>query len=215
MKRYSWIIFDLDGTLLNTIEDITDALNYALNQLKVEVQITNENTKNFIGSGAKKLIERTLKFCGVDKTKEEEFSKIYFNYYSNHMSLKTNPYPYVKELLEKLKKENVKLGVLSNKPHRDVISCIEKYFPDTFNYVSGQKENVRPKPHQEIFETFKKLNNVSNEDVLYVGDMEIDALFAKNIGVDLCLVTFGFGKNLHLLNPKYLIDNYRELIEGE
>ena len=215
MKKYSWFLFDLDGTLLDTIGDITRALNYALDRLNVKQKLTDENTKSFIGSGAKILIKRTMEYVGLDEKYVKEFSKIYFEYYSQNISLETKPYPYTKEMLQKLKDNNIKLGVLSNKPHQDAVSCIETFFPNTFDYVSGQKIDVKPKPHQEVFERFKETNKVDEKEILYVGDMSVDAEFAKNINVDLCLVTFGFGKDLELLNPKYLVHNYKEMLEGE
>lgn len=207
------IIFDLDGTLLNTIEDLANACNYALTTLGFDTYPV-EQYKTFVGNGRYKLIERMLP---KDKLNNENINKaleLFDNYYENHMVDMTKPYEGIVDMLDKLKEKGIKLGVVSNKPHEFTTEVVKSYFDDRFEMVYGHRANnpIKPDPSTvfEVIDGFK----LDKEECLYVGDSEVDINTAKNAGVKSVGVIWGFrGRGeLESAGADYLVNKPEEIL---
>ncbi|MGL5086046.1 MAG: HAD family hydrolase [Clostridium sp.] len=209
---YKAVIFDLDGTLLDTLEDLANACNYALKECGLKTHET-EKYKRFVGDGRFKLIERII---SKEDNTEELFNKVlklYDEYYLEHMVDETKPYDGIINLLEQLKSLGIKLCVVSNKPHEFAEEMVNKYFGNKINIVYGQRLNYKTKPDPEtIFEVIKELG-ISKDECLYVGDSNVDVLTAKNAGVKSIGVSWGFrGRNeLEEAGADFVVDNVCEL----
>ena len=212
MSKYSTIIFDLDGTLIDTLDDITDAINITLDEVKFEKKIDNSVVKNIIGNGARVLMERLFNLLDLSSQQERLFEEKYFFNYSSRVNIKSKPFKGVVDTLKILKEKNYLLGVITNKPDEDARKCINYYFGDLFDFVVGKKENIQPKPHKEVFEQIELLKNVDKNKIVYVGDMDIDIIFSKNIGVDVVICKHGYGKYDEMDQYNYLIDSFSDLI---
>lgn len=220
------VIFDLDGTLLNTIEDITTSLNVALKCVSLP-PVSVEDAKYFVGSGVDILIERLLKF--ELKEKYEELKNIYYDKvrqaylddYKINNAILTKPYDGITELISKLKKNNIKVAVLSNKPHLDTIKVINDYFGsvDFFDYVIGKKDYNRIKPYPDgANEIIRYLEDKFSDryklaDIVYVGDTLVDIETAKNIGCESIACLWGFRKKDELKEANYIVSNTLELYD--
>lgn len=184
------IIFDLDGTLLNTIDDIADSVNAVLERHGFPTH-TVEEYKMFVGSGAKILIERAL----GNNTDNELFKTVfdeYIEYYGKHREDKTAPYAGVPEMLGKLKGK-YRLGVLSNKPHADTVPMVAAHFGDgLFDLVYGQRDGIPRKPDPTVVYGMINDMGLTVDEVMYVGDSENDILTANNAGCRACCVLWGF-----------------------
>lgn len=186
------VIFDLDGTLLNTIADLGAATNYALRCGGYPEHALTAYTK-FVGNGATRLVERAL----PDEARTPEIIsttlEMFKEYYSLHLSEATEPYPGIPELLEELKYLGVSMAVASNKYQTAVESLVAHYFPNVeWSAVEGQKEGVPVKPDPSIlFEILGKVPTKKSK-VLYVGDSGVDMETARRACVDSCGVTWGF-----------------------
>ena len=209
------VVFDLDGTLLNTLEDLADSCNYTLNQLNYKTYET-EKYKEFIGSGRYKLIERMLpKEVSNNKEIITRALEIFDKHYSKNMRNKSKPYKGVLKLLESLKSKDILLAVVSNKPHKFTIETVENYFENSFALVLGQREGYAVKPDPaSLLEVIEKLE-VNKEEVLYIGDSEVDIYTAKNAEVTSVAVVWGFRGlgTLEEANPDYIVKNTEEILQ--
>lgn len=176
------LIFDLDGTILNTITTITHFVNETLQKYGI-LAITESECKTFIGDGARKLIERSLDSRGA--LSADTLDKILPEYnaaYDENPFHLTEPYEGIPELLSRLKSRGVKLGVISNKPHPTTVSAIAHFYPDTFDVVFGGREGVPLKPSTLAAEEMLAELGVSADEVIYVGDSGVDMTFGKAFG---------------------------------
>ena len=212
MKRYKAVIFDLDGTLLNTLEDLTDAVNHVMRQFNYP-EHTIEEIRSFVGNGIKLLIERSL----PDGKDNPEFDKIFSEfklYYTSHCQIKTRPYDGIMELIAALKEQGYKLAIVSNKNQSAVTELNNIYFSDYISTAIGEKEGVRKKPAPDT--VIKALSElcISSDDAVYVGDSDVDRETAENSNMDCISVTWGFRdrKLLESLNPYAIIDKPAELL---
>ena len=174
------IIFDLDGTLLNTIDDIADSINAVLKKHGLPTH-TVEEYKTFVGSGAKVLITSALGEKANDEKLYKEVFDEYIEYYGKHREDKTAPYAGIVEMLEKLKSK-YRLGVLSNKPHADTVPMVKAHFGDEFfDFVYGQRDGIPRKPDPTV--VYKMINDMglTVDEVMYVGDSENDVLRALGV----------------------------------
>ena len=213
MKKYQTIIFDLDGTLLNTIEDIMDSLNETFSLMKLDYNVDLDLTKKFIGAGAKTLVDRVFNYFKIDCSLKEKYFSLYRDIYSTHVNIKTKPFPNVIETLNCLKKKGYNLGVISNKPNKDVKKCLDEYFANIFEFVIGQMDNVLPKPYPDVFYKMMEIYHFNKETTLYVGDMDVDLIFAKNVGVYVAFFNGGYGQIDERLKVKFVFNEYSELID--
>ena len=208
------VIFDLDGTLLNTIDDLGNSVNYVLEKHNYPT-FSIEEYKYKVGNGMRKLIERSLpKSEQTDETIEQVLAE-FMAYYGEHKMDKTAPYDNIEQLLKTLKQKGIKTAVVTNKAHISAKPLMDEVFPDLFDAVIGQKEGVPTKPDPtSVFAVLKKLG-VSADECLYLGDSGVDMQTAKNAGIFGIGVLWGFRKADELIEngAKKLINNPQELLE--
>lgn len=189
---YQAVIFDLDGTLLNTLEDLTDAVNYSLKKFD-KPERTREEVCRFVGNGIAKLIERAVP-TGTNISETEKILDAFREYYGKHCQDKTAPYRGILELLQQLKLKNIKLAVVSNKADFAVQELIPVYFGDLFAVAKGENEaaGIRKKPAPDMVAAALEELECSKEQAVYVGDSDVDLLTAKNSKLPCIGVSWGF-----------------------
>ena len=186
---YQAVLFDLDGTLTNTLEDIAFAMNRAL-RIHGLPEHPVEKYRYLVGSGARMLAKRAV---GQRDDVMESVLQTYQAYYQEHNLDRTAPYEGVTELLEALQKRGVKLCVFSNKPHADTCRVVEHFFPGiAFAAVRGQMEGVPVKPDPAGALAMAEALGVAPADFLYLGDTDVDMICARNAGMRPVGVTWGF-----------------------
>ncbi len=184
------VIFDLDGTLLNTIDDLCRSVNFALNSEGLHERSLDE-VRSFVGNGIRKLIERSVP-QGTDIDTEERVFSVFKAHYSSHSMVSTVPYGGIDELLRALKSRGILLGVVTNKADGPAKALMAHFFPDTFDSVVGERENVRKKPAPDsVLETVQVLG-CDLGDTVYIGDSEVDFYTAENAGCGCVLVSWGY-----------------------
>lgn len=190
MGKYRCGIFDLDGTLLNTLLDLTDAVNTTMAKFGYPAR-TQDEVRSFLGNGGQNLI---MKCTGVfDAEKIADVYRFYNAYYGENYKRLTRAYDGISEALTVLQNAGIKLAVLSNKGHAMTVPLIEKCLPDIhFEAVFGQRPNVALKPEAGAVYEILDLLNVTPEETLYFGDSDIDIKTAKNAKVDMVTVTWGY-----------------------
>lgn len=212
MKRL--VIFDLDGTLLNTIADLAQSTNYALARLGYPTH--EEDAYHFmVGNGINKLFERALPEAERCEANVLRVRAKFVPYYNLHNADKSRPYPGIPELLLHLQNAGLLLAVASNKYQAATEQLITHYFPHIrFAAILGQREGIPVKPDPSIVEEIVTRTGVSKEEVLYVGDSGVDMLTAKNAGVTACGVTWGFRprSELEAQTPAHIIDQPEEIL---
>ncbi|MBR2860469.1 MAG: HAD family hydrolase [Clostridia bacterium] len=182
------VVFDLDGTLLDTLEDLYLSVNYALEKLSYPLR-TREEIRAFVGNGVANLILRALPENAPDF---EECLKIFKEHYSLHSEDHTAPYNKVIEMLDALNEKNIPCAVVSNKFDGAVKRLCEKYFGSRITFALGERPDFARKPAPDgVFIALDELK-VKKEDALYVGDSEVDVLTAKNANIDCVCVLWGF-----------------------
>lgn len=207
------IIFDLDGTLLDTIEDLANSVNYALKLHKLEPHPV-EDYNLFIGNGLSKLLERALP---VDKQNADMISMLrgdFMEHYTQHAEEFTKPYPGIIELLNNLSTKGYQLAVASNKYHKATVELVKRFFPETeFRAVFGQRDGYPVKPNPGILEEIIQIACVNKAEVLYVGDSGVDVATAFNTKVDFVGVLWGFRprKELEEVGAEVFVENTDEL----
>ncbi len=209
------IIFDLDGTLLNTLDDLTDAVNYALWEYGFAPHSVDE-CRTLVGNGVTKLIERALPEKARTSENIARLRELFFNYYNDHLWDKTRPYAGIGGILGALQTRGVKLAVASNKYQAATERLIAHFFPQiTFAAVLGQRENVPIKPHPQIVQDILAAAHETSAHTVYVGDSDVDMQTAQNAGVKACAVTWGFRPRdvLAVYKPAYIIDNPYQLVD--
>lgn len=196
------VIFDLDGTLLNTIDDITLSINLALNDMHLR-NATIDEAKYLVGSGVDVLSKRTIKL--ITETEDEilvkKFKDLYQLYYTIHQKDSTKAYEGINEALKELKRLGIKIAVLSNKPHEDVLKVMDYYFKDIkFDYILGKIDKNRIKPDIDgVLMIEEELNIKSSNDILYVGDSNVDVKTALNASLTPLACLWGFRKKEELI----------------
>ena len=189
-KRIKALIFDLDGTLLDTLKDIQTAVNYALRANDLPER-SREEVRSFVGNGARLLLERATAPVVAKKT-IDQIEQDFKPYYDAHCQDKTCPYAGIPELLQQLRGRGLRLGVVSNKPDSAVQILVEQYFPETFFSITGEREGKAKKPAPDLlYEALANLR-VEKEEALYIGDSEVDIQAAANAGIACISVAWGF-----------------------
>lgn len=208
------IIFDLDGTLLNTIADLANSTNYALEKLGYPTHKT-EGYNFMVGNGINKLFERALPEGEKTEKNVLRVRQEFVSHYDKHNADESHPYPGIPELLETLLSKGIQLAVASNKYQAATEKLVARYFPNIrFIAVFGQREGIKVKPDPTIVEDILQIANTSKEETLYVGDSGVDMQTAINAGVTSCGVTWGFRPRTELdsFHPDYIADKAEEIL---
>ncbi len=188
--KYNLAIFDLDGTLLNTLEDLADSTNYVMRQFGYPER-TLEEVRSFVGNGIRMLLWRSA----PKNTPVEEVDRMFalFKvYYEEHCADKTRPYDGIPALLANLRKQGVKLAVVSNKADDAVKALCEQYFPGCFDEAVGERAGIARKPEPDtVNEVVRKLQ-VDKSKAVYIGDSDVDVKTAQNANLDCIAVDWGF-----------------------
>ena len=190
MKGYKAIIFDLDGTLLDTLADLADAVNYALAKNGLPTR-SQEEVRSFVGNGIVNLMHRAV---GREHGGFDAILNDFIEYYKAHCADKTQPYAGIEAMLTALKDRGVKTGILSNKADFATKALAKQYFDGLLCAAAGENEaaGIRKKPAPDALLAMMKEFGVSEEETLYVGDSEVDIQTAQNAGVDCLSVAWGF-----------------------
>lgn len=191
------IVFDLDGTLLDTLEDLTDSVNYALRKFGFP-QRTIDEIRSFVGNGIANLIARVLP-DGNENPRYGEVLKTFREYYALHCKDKTRPYDGILQMLDSLQGDAYQMAVVSNKFDAAVKELCELYFGDRIRAAVGESEKVRKKPAPDaVYQVLEELS-VSPEQAVYVGDSDVDLATAANVPMTCISVTWGFRSREQLL----------------
>lgn len=207
MKKYDLAIFDLDGTILYTLEDLKNSLNYALETHGCPAR-TLEEVRRFVGNGVRKLVERGA----PAGTPPEELARLYETFhvhYKKHDLDTTRPYAGIPELLDKLRAEGMLLAVVSNKVDYGVQALCKRFFPGQFDVAVGDREGVRNKPAPDMVDAALAALGISREKAVYIGDSEVDIQTARNAGLEEIIVSWGFRTQRELApyRPKRVADS--------
>ncbi len=209
------VIFDLDGTLLNTIGDLTAATNYALNKCGFVTTYSVEECRQLVGNGISKLLERALPEGFRTPQNIADMRTAFLACYDVHLMDQTCPYEGIKQLLGHLQARGIKLAVCSNKYQRATTRLINHFFPQIeFACVLGQREGLALKPHPQMVDEILRIAQETNENCLYVGDSEVDMLTAHSAEVKCCAVTWGFRSReiLAAYHPAYFVENPAQIL---
>lgn len=212
MRKYNTVVFDMDGTLLNTLDDIADGVNYILRRYGYQEK-TLEEVRRAVGNGARRLLMAVIP-GGEENPQFEQILKEYGAYYQEHCQIKTRAYDGVQQLLEALKEKGIKIAIVSNKGDGAVKELNRRYFSETIETAVGERPGIGRKPAPDsVLEALKILES-SREQAVYVGDSEVDYHTAANAGMTCVLVSWGFRsrEQLERLSPDYLIDAPLELL---
>ncbi len=188
--KYDAVIFDLDGTLTDTLEDLKNSVNYALSQFGFPERNTEE-IRSFVGNGVKRLIYLSVPENTPDEISERCLS-VFREHYNNHSCEKTKPYDGITDMLKKLKDNNVKTAVVTNKMHSAAADIVEYFFGGLIDITVGQIDGVAQKPQPDGIYKALGFLGISKEKAVYVGDSEVDCITAKNAGIPCIGVTWGF-----------------------
>lgn len=211
-KVITTILFDLDGTLLNTLGDLQAAVNYALTEYGYPIK-TLEEVRLAVGNGVGKLMERVLP-KGKENSDYEACLADFREYYSRHLQDQTVPYPGIPELLRELKVGGYRTGIVSNKFDAAVKQLKEDYFPETISVAIGESAGVRKKPAPDCVRKALKELHATLEEAVYVGDSDVDVETAHNSGLSCIGVAWGFrGRQvLEAAGADWIIEEPAELI---
>ena len=210
----SLLIFDLDGTLLDTVADLAASTNYAL-QLCGFPTHESDAYRFFVGNGINKLFERALPT--EEKTQENilRIRKHFLEYYWIHNTDLTTPYPGITSLLVSLQKAGIKLAVASNKYQKGTEKLIQHFFPEiNFVAVYGQRDGIPAKPDPTIVYDILAIAKVDKQEALYIGDSGVDMQTAQNSGLEAAGVTWGFRPRAEMeqFSPLYMVDDPSEIL---
>lgn len=190
MMAYKTALFDMDGTLLDTLEDLCDSTNHVLREMGYPER-SLEEMRRFVGNGAEMQIRRAV----PEGTSEENIAKAlraYRAYYQEHCRIKTKVYDGLLDMLDALKVRGVKTAVVSNKPDAAVKKLSEEYFGGRMDYAVGAREGVRCKPYPDMVDDALKALGETRDGAVFIGDSEVDVRTGLNAGLPVIAVSWGF-----------------------
>ena len=188
--KYKTVIFDLDGTLLNTLDDIRDSLNVALSKFGFKER-SLEEVRKAVGYASKELLARTLE-GGYENPQLQTVLDYYLEYYEKHSNIKTKPYEGIIELLEELREQGVRVAIVSNKPQEAVSILSREIFGDLVELAIGESAELPRKPNPAMLLKAVEELGCAKEECVYVGDTEVDVQTARNAEMDIIVVLWGF-----------------------
>ncbi|MBR6400320.1 MAG: HAD family hydrolase [Firmicutes bacterium] len=190
MNRYKLAIFDMDGTILNTIDDLANGVNHALASCGLPVR-TVDYVRSIVGNG----IFTTIKLCAPEGTDDKKLAELHAEfapYYEKHRTDNTRPYSGVPELIAALKAGGVKTAVVSNKSDTSVKPLARQYFPGLFDMALGVTPGTEKKPAPDMVNIIMDTFGAAADETIYIGDSEVDIATAANAGINCISVTWGF-----------------------
>ena len=196
--KHSLAIFDLDGTILYTLVDLKNSMNFSLKKFGFPERTLDE-VRRFVGNGIRNLIIRAAP-KGTDEKTIDEMFEVFNEHYAVHCNDNTKSYDGIDELLKKLKEQKVKTAVVSNKADYAVQTLVKKYFDGLFDYAVGEKQGVRKKPCPDSVNEVLRVLDTPKEAAVYIGDSEVDVATAKNAQMDCIAVDWGFRDRDVLIN---------------
>lgn len=188
--RYSTVIFDLDGTLLDTLDDLTASTNHALRTLGMPPRKRKE-VRQFVGNGIYNLIRLAVPQNSSARTIDKTYA-VFNQHYAEHHLDKTAPYPGVIDIVDRLRAKGMQCCVVSNKGDYAVRPLVEHFFPHRFEVAVGEREDIRRKPAPDTVLACMDELDAEASSCVYVGDSEVDVACARNAGIDCIIVTWGF-----------------------
>ncbi len=188
--QYSLVIFDMDGTVLDTLKDLAAAVNAALRTSGMP-EHTLEEVRQFVGNGIGKLIERAVP-AGATDTEREQVFQAFTAYYKAHCTEQTAPYPGIPALLEELRASGIKTAVVSNKADYGVQALAKAFFPGLLDAAVGERPGVRRKPAPDAVQAVLQALGIAREEAVYVGDSDVDIQTARNAGIPCISVDWGY-----------------------
>ncbi|MGL4345409.1 MAG: HAD family hydrolase [Cellulosilyticaceae bacterium] len=208
------IIFDLDGTLINSLKDLAVATNYSLGCMGLPPHPV-ETYKTFVGNGVMKLIERALPLEQRTPKEIHSTKNLFDTYYSQHGIDYTKPYPEISELLGAIKEMGLQIAVVTNKPHEYAVTLVRSLLGEHVDYVMGQQENIPPKPDPKGVQEVLRYFACDTKECLYVGDSNVDIVTAQNAGVESVGVLWGFREQSELEEARadHIIKNPLALLD--
>lgn len=188
--NYQLAIFDLDGTLLDTLEDLADSVNYVLRSFG-HPERTLPEVRAFVGNGIRKLVERSAPKGTVEEEVDRMLAR-FIKYYKEHCADKTRPYAGIPKLLQVLREKGVKIAVVSNKADAAVKALCEQYFPGMLDEAVGERAGIARKPEPDTVNEVLKSLQIDKSRAVYIGDSEVDVQTARNAELDCIAVDWGF-----------------------
>ena len=211
--KYNTYIFDLDGTILDTLLDLANAVNFAMRS-KGFPERTVDEVRSFIGNGIKVLIKRSVP-ADTDEENYNEALEIFRKYYLEHIADYTKPYDGITDVINELKSKGCNTAVVSNKTHVAAQAVVKDFFGDIFDIVVGKMEEFPPKPEPDSLLNAIKTLGVEKSDCIYIGDSDVDVLTAHNAGIECIGVTWGNRDEYVLLKSgaEYIAHTPKEILD--
>lgn len=211
--KVKFVLFDLDGTTVHTLVDLTRAINDTLKQFQLPTT-DEQGVKNVLGSGAMEMVKGILKAVPYDEAFLKKFYSAYMVLYQRYQLDSSKPFPGIVALMEQLKKRGIKSYIFSNKPDAFAVQLMAKVMPGSFLDVQGQRPGAKAKPDVTELRAFCLRNTIDLASAIYVGDSPIDIQTADNLGVPSVGCSWGYVP-LPVLNaakPRFLIDEPLQLL---
>ncbi|MDO4160751.1 MAG: HAD-IIIA family hydrolase [Prevotellaceae bacterium] len=213
MKQFDNYIFDLDGTLLSTLGDLTTSTNYAMRAFNMPEHSIDE-VRKFVGNGIRKLIERAIP-QGIENPQYEQVYNVFMEHYLKHSLDTTKPYDGIMDMLKTLKGNGKRMAIVSNKYCTATEELCQHFFNEYINVAIGESERIKKKPAPDtVIEAMERLG-ITRENTVYVGDSEVDIATARNSGIPCISVLWGFREKDFLIENggKTFIEHPRQLTE--
>ena len=195
--KYQAVLFDMDGTVLDTLDDLCDSINHSLAEFSLP-QVSREHVRQCLGNGAAFLVSHSIP-AGSSPELEADVLAFYKPWYDAHCLIKTAPYEGILPMMQSLKEQGLRLAIISNKPNRAVQELSDAFFPGLLELSVGESPSVRRKPAPDTVLTAVSQIGLSVDQCVYVGDSEVDLQTARNAGMDCISVTWGFRDESQLI----------------
>ncbi|MBR4982608.1 MAG: HAD-IA family hydrolase [Lachnospiraceae bacterium] len=211
--KYELIVFDMDGTILDTLEDLKNSMNYTL-KLHNMPERTLDEIRSFVGNGIHRLIELAV-VEGTCSEKIDEIHKDFMKHYEVHCADFTRPYNGVNDLIKTLRNRGYKTAVVSNKADAAVQDLCIQYFPGLFDLAIGERPEIAKKPAADMVNLALEQLQVSKENAVYIGDSDVDVATARNSNLDMIAVDWGFRTRKFLMEQgaETIVSNPEEILE--
>lgn len=211
--KYELIVFDMDGTILDTLEDLKNSMNYTL-RLHHMPERTLDEVRSFVGNGIRKLIERAV-VNGTSEEKINEIHKDFMAHYEVHCADFTKPYDGVISLIQELRNRGYKTAVVSNKADGAVQDLCVQYFPNLFDLAIGERPEIAKKPAPDMVHLALEQLQFSKENAVYIGDSDVDVATARNSNLDMIAVDWGFRTREFLISQgaETIVSTPEEILE--